>query len=306
METEFCLLTCKMIGRVDDATVEEGMLYRKHFGGSFGSLIVRRWGWRGRELLDVHDDLDNGVIAVKDLEAVPELVPVVMFTPDQITMLSNNYPELVQFLAFLHFIRRTDRPTLEPENESLNNALDLYDQSDAGLKATIIETGARKLYHLQTTASQTSKPVLTPTPTPKLILPASKPIIPGSKPIIPASKPIIPGSKLILPGSKPIIPASKPIIPASKPVVSNPVVSTPVGERSRSLVGQTIVFYGFQSAELKADIEARGGKVTKSLSGVTTFFVMKDLGAESANVQRAEEMGIALISRDDFIDQYIK
>ena len=71
------------------------------------------------------------------------------------------------------------------------------------------------------------------------------------------------------------------------------------------LTGQVIIFYGFQCPILKADIEARGGKVTKNLSGVTTFLVMKDINADTNNVHRAQEQGVKLISKDEFVKTYI-
>jgi hypothetical protein len=296
MERAFYLLTCKIIAHLDQATAEESILYHKHFDTPFKSLTIRRWMWTTYELLDLCTDLDHGVIAIKSLD----IISIVLFIKDQGHVINNTYPDLIEALNFFYFIRKTDRPLLEPENNDLNLLLDRYDQSEYCLHAHIIEQGARKLYeHQQTLIIQTpSKPVILP----------SKPIISSNtinKPIISSNtinKPIISSNTINKPINKPII---------SSNTINKPIISSNLGNKQitskklGNLDGQIIIFYGFQCSILKADIEARGGKVTKNLSGITTFLVMKDLNADTNNVRRAEEQGVRLISKDDFIAQYI-
>jgi BRCT domain type II-containing protein len=91
-------------------------------------------------------------------------------------------------------------------------------------------------------------------------------------------------------------------MPTNKPIMKGTTVPK---EPTGSLTGQVIIFYGFQCPILKADVEARGGKVTKNLSGVTTLLVMKDINSNTNNVRRAQEQNIKLISKDEFIGTYI-
>jgi hypothetical protein len=329
MERNFYLLTCKIISHLDDATIEEISFYKTHLKEPFESLTIRRWLWHQYELLDLNTDLNHGVLGIK----TTEITPIVIFVKDQITIINNTYPDLIDAIYFLYFIRRIDRPLLEPENNELNRNLERYDQSDYALHARIIEQGARKLYEIQ--HKSITQPILSPS-----IIPASTPLpvsnpLPASNPLsasnslpastslsastpLPASIPL--PSKLIGQPSKPILLPS----PVNKPATNKPSANKqttnkkatnkpptkPVSMVSKSkvpstLTGQIIIFYGFQCPQLKADIEARGGKVTKNLSGVTTLLVMKDINATTNNVKRAEEQGVKLISKDDFIKIYI-
>lgn len=59
------------------------------------------------------------------------------------------------------------------------------------------------------------------------------------------------------------------------------------------------VFSSYSRDELKAAIEANGGKVTGSVSSKTDFVVAGDnMGPEKR--RKAEELGIRIISEDEF------
>lgn len=56
--------------------------------------------------------------------------------------------------------------------------------------------------------------------------------------------------------------------------------------------------------ELKAYIESQGGKVASAVSGSTSFLINNDVTSTSGKNKKAKELGIAIISEDDFINQY--
>lgn len=56
--------------------------------------------------------------------------------------------------------------------------------------------------------------------------------------------------------------------------------------------------------ELKAYIERQGGKVTGSVSGSTNYLINNDIESTSGKNQKAKQLGIPIISEDDFISQF--
>ena len=56
--------------------------------------------------------------------------------------------------------------------------------------------------------------------------------------------------------------------------------------------------------ELKAYIEARGGKVAGSVSGSTSFLINNDVTSTSGKNKKAKELGIPILSEDDFLSQF--
>ena len=82
---------------------------------------------------------------------------------------------------------------------------------------------------------------------------------------------------------------------------------TPTGNRCKGL---TFVITGdvhhYQNRnELKAYIEQQGGKVASSVSGSTSFLINNDVTSTSGKNKKAQQLGIAIISEDDFIAQYV-
>ena len=57
--------------------------------------------------------------------------------------------------------------------------------------------------------------------------------------------------------------------------------------------------------ELKDIIEQMGGKVAGSVSGNTTCLINNDVTSGSSKNKKAKELGVAIISEDDFIKEYI-
>ncbi|MBP8038901.1 MAG: NAD-dependent DNA ligase LigA, partial [Prevotella sp.] len=56
--------------------------------------------------------------------------------------------------------------------------------------------------------------------------------------------------------------------------------------------------------ELKAYIESQGGKVTGSVSKSTNYLINNDLQSTSSKNQKANQLGIQIISEKDFIDRF--
>ena len=56
--------------------------------------------------------------------------------------------------------------------------------------------------------------------------------------------------------------------------------------------------------ELKAYIESQGGKVASAVSGSTSFLINNDVTSTSGKNKKAKELGIQIISEDEFIETY--
>ena len=78
-----------------------------------------------------------------------------------------------------------------------------------------------------------------------------------------------------------------------------------------SLDGLTFVITGSvheykNRDEFKGSVEARGGKVSGSVSAKTSFLVNNDIGSTSGKNKKAKELGIEIISEDEFIARFGK
>ena len=56
--------------------------------------------------------------------------------------------------------------------------------------------------------------------------------------------------------------------------------------------------------ELKALIEARGGKVAGSISGKTSYLINNDVNSSSSKNMSAKKLGVPIISEDAFIEMF--
>lgn len=79
----------------------------------------------------------------------------------------------------------------------------------------------------------------------------------------------------------------------------------------QSLKGLTFVITGAvhqykNRDEFKASVEARGGKVAGSVSAKTSFLVNNDVESTSGKNKKAKELGIQIISEDEFIARFSK
>ena len=56
--------------------------------------------------------------------------------------------------------------------------------------------------------------------------------------------------------------------------------------------------------ELKAYIESQGGKVASAVSGSTSYLINNDVASTSGKNKKAQQLGIPILSEDDFINRY--
>jgi DNA ligase (NAD+) len=84
------------------------------------------------------------------------------------------------------------------------------------------------------------------------------------------------------------------------------VSNEPVGSQCE---GMTFVITGDvhhykNRNELKAYIESQGGKVASAVSGSTNYLINNDVTSTSGKNQKAKQLGIPIISEDEFIEKY--
>lgn len=89
------------------------------------------------------------------------------------------------------------------------------------------------------------------------------------------------------------------------------IVKPTAKESDASLNGLTFVITGDVHVyknrdEFKASVEARGGKVSGSVSKKTNFLVINDLTSTTGKAQKARELGVPMISEDQFIEKFSK
>ena len=82
-----------------------------------------------------------------------------------------------------------------------------------------------------------------------------------------------------------------------------------VEEGSQNLAGLSFVVTGSlihyaSRNELKDEIEKRGGKVTGSVTGKTECLINNDITSASSKNKKAKELGVPILSEDDFIQKY--
>ena len=87
-------------------------------------------------------------------------------------------------------------------------------------------------------------------------------------------------------------------------------VETVEEEGSQTLSGMSFVITGsLENYEnrnaLKDEIEAKGGKVTGSVTGKTTCLINNDTASQSSKNKKAKELGIRIISEEEFIEEYL-
>ena len=76
-------------------------------------------------------------------------------------------------------------------------------------------------------------------------------------------------------------------------------------------VGMTFVITGDvhhykNRDEFKAYVESQGGKVAGSVSGKTSYLVNNDVESNSSKNRKAKDLGIPIISEDEFVEQFVR
>lgn len=79
---------------------------------------------------------------------------------------------------------------------------------------------------------------------------------------------------------------------------------------SQTLAGMSFVITGslehYENRNaLKDEIEAKGGKVTGSVTGKTTCLINNDTTSQSSKNKKAKELGIPIVSEEDFMEKYL-
>lgn len=83
-----------------------------------------------------------------------------------------------------------------------------------------------------------------------------------------------------------------------------------VNESEQTLQGMSFVITGslehYENRNaLKDEIEAKGGKVTGSVTAKTTCLINNDLTSQSSKNKKAKELGIRIVSEEMFMDEYL-
>jgi len=94
-------------------------------------------------------------------------------------------------------------------------------------------------------------------------------------------------------------------------LLANLHFAAPSAKEEQSLAGLTFVITGavhiFKNRdEFKAYVEKCGGKVSGSVSSKTSYLVNNDLLSTSGKNKKAKELGIEIISEDEFVERYCK
>ena len=76
-------------------------------------------------------------------------------------------------------------------------------------------------------------------------------------------------------------------------------------DEGHPLFGKSILMTGFRDTELETKIINVGGKIVSSVSKNTFAVLIKNTQETSLKVDKANELGVAILSREDFIKQYI-
>lgn len=83
-----------------------------------------------------------------------------------------------------------------------------------------------------------------------------------------------------------------------------------VDENTQTLAGMSFVITGslehYENRNaLKAEIEHKGGKVTGSVTGKTVCLINNDTASQSSKNKKAKELGVPVISEEEFMERYL-
>lgn len=70
-------------------------------------------------------------------------------------------------------------------------------------------------------------------------------------------------------------------------------------------IDKIIVFTGFRDKSMQDHIEKCGGKVSAAVSGKTTLLIAKSIDEESTKIKEARAKNIRVMTRDEFVSQYM-
>ena len=81
-------------------------------------------------------------------------------------------------------------------------------------------------------------------------------------------------------------------------------VDTSVPQIPQNLTGVNVVFSGFRDKDLERSIQERGGRVTSAVSRNTTYLVMRNLADAKGKADKATQLGVRVVTLDQFRSAY--
>lgn len=75
-------------------------------------------------------------------------------------------------------------------------------------------------------------------------------------------------------------------------------------KNSGKMKDQFVLFTGKRDTNLEEKIEKEGGTIVKTISNKTTLLIAKDIDSGSSKIQKAKELGITIMSFDDFVSKF--
>jgi NAD-dependent DNA ligase len=73
---------------------------------------------------------------------------------------------------------------------------------------------------------------------------------------------------------------------------------------NNKFAGMVAVFTGVRNSDMENAIIAGGGQIGSSITGKTTIIIAKDPLENSGKINKARELGIQIVSIDDFKTNY--
>jgi NAD-dependent DNA ligase len=71
--------------------------------------------------------------------------------------------------------------------------------------------------------------------------------------------------------------------------------------KTTKLTGKTMVLSGFRDAEIQKKLEDMGVKISSSVSKNTDYLVVKDKEETTSKIEKAKELGIKIITKNELI-----
>ena len=90
-----------------------------------------------------------------------------------------------------------------------------------------------------------------------------------------------------------------PLIDDQLIVINYDEFKTDTSTNDSPINGKVVVFTGFRSKEMQAQIEAKGGDVKNSISSKTNFLVTNNPNSTSSKIKKARELGIEILTPEE-------
>lgn len=93
-------------------------------------------------------------------------------------------------------------------------------------------------------------------------------------------------------------------VPVSRPKSRNTSPQNS-GTKKRSVQGLHVLLTGFRDSKITEFIGENGGKIISSLTKTASLVIVKDVGTRNNKTIEAEQRGVEIITKDEFIRQYM-